>query len=70
METTIVHWGLYGDNGKENGNYGVNWRDPVAVGMLLFGCLSHIISFAPAVGPPVSPCHALMRLARIPERTR
>ena len=21
METTIVHWGLYGDNGKENGNY-------------------------------------------------
>ena len=21
METTIVYWGLYGDNGKENGNY-------------------------------------------------
>ena len=21
METTIVHWGLYGDNGKENGNH-------------------------------------------------
>ena len=20
METTIVYWGLYGDNGKENGN--------------------------------------------------
>ena len=21
METTIVNWGLYWDNGKENGNY-------------------------------------------------
>ena len=21
METTIVYWGLYEDNGKENGNY-------------------------------------------------
>ena len=21
METTIVYWGIYGDNGKENGNY-------------------------------------------------
>ena len=21
METTIVYWGLYGDNGKENGNH-------------------------------------------------
>ena len=21
MDTTIVHWGLYGDNGKENGNH-------------------------------------------------
>ena len=26
METPIVYWGLYGDNGKENGNHynGVN----------------------------------------------
>ena len=21
METAIVYWGLYGDNGKENGNH-------------------------------------------------
>ena len=21
METTIVYWGIYWDNGKENGNY-------------------------------------------------
>ena len=21
METTIVYWGVYGDNGKENGNH-------------------------------------------------
>ena len=21
METTSIYWGLYGDNGKENGNY-------------------------------------------------
>ena len=21
METTIVYWGIYRDNGKENGNY-------------------------------------------------
>ena len=21
METTIVYWGVYWDNGKENGNY-------------------------------------------------
>ena len=29
METTIVYWGLYWDNGKENGNYYIFlvWRD-------------------------------------------
>ena len=26
METTIVYWGLYGDNGKENGShYSILW---------------------------------------------
>ena len=25
METTIVYWGLYGDNGKENGSYYIQW---------------------------------------------